>query len=76
MKETGPKKNYLSYLLRMWQDGDSKGTDSPEGAFWRASLQDPLSGNRLVFISLEELFSYLRRVTRINPQATGETEDE
>ena len=76
MKDTGENKKYLSYLLRMWQTGGCKGTDTREAALWRASLQNPLNGERFVFVSLEELFCYLQRQTGRDPQATGEAEDE
>ena len=76
MKDTGEKKVYVSYLLRMWQTGGSKGADIREAALWRASLQNPLSGERFVFASLEELFCYLQRQTGRDPLATGQAEDE
>jgi hypothetical protein len=47
---------YTSYLLRLWLAGDS---DPPQ---WRASLEDPFTGERKGFASLEALFNYL------NPQ--------
>jgi hypothetical protein len=43
---------YLSYLLRLWREGEG-------GARWRASLYDPLSGERLGFGSVEDLFAFL-----------------
>lgn len=45
---------YLAYLLRMWRDAGGR-----EGA-WRASLEDPRSGERLGFGSLEDLYAYLQ----------------
>jgi hypothetical protein len=58
-KET---QNYFAYLLRLWRES---GGDLPrdESTRWRASLQDPHSGERVGFASLEELFSFLRRET-------------
>lgn len=45
---------YFSYLLRLWLPGD-------EGKVsWRASLEDPRTGERLGFPSLEALFAYLQ----------------
>lgn len=44
---------YLSYLLRLWQSGH-KGK-----AVWRASLESPMTGERLGFASLKELFAFL-----------------
>jgi hypothetical protein len=55
MKEKPP--GYFSYMLRLWQTGR-------EGeATWRASLEDPHTGERCGFASLEELFSFLKRRT-------------
>jgi hypothetical protein len=46
---------YLSYLLRL-RRVQEEGQD-----VWRASLQDPGSGKRVSFRTLEELFGFLRR---------------
>jgi len=45
--------DYLAYLLRLWR---TKG----EEAVWRASLEDPHTGERLGFASLDELFTFLK----------------
>ena len=45
--------DYFSYLLRLWREVE--GT-----AVWRASLQDPRTGERVGFASLDDLFKYLR----------------
>jgi hypothetical protein len=55
-KEPGEMSGYVSYLLRMWREQGGQTT------WWRASLQDPHSGERLGFADLENLFSFLRRV--------------
>ena len=52
---------YLSYLLRLWQVG-SEG----EGV-WRASLEDPHTGECKGFGSLEDLFEFLREQTTDGP---------
>jgi len=44
---------YLSYMLRLWQAM----TDA--GGSWRASLEDPRTGQRTGFAGLEELFGFL-----------------
>lgn len=44
---------YLSYLLRLWQSG------SRDSAVWRASLENPMTGERLGFATLKELFIFL-----------------
>jgi len=46
---------YFSYLLRMWRTG--------EHSAWRASLEDPQTGERLGFGSLEKLLAFLRKET-------------
>ena len=46
-------KQYQSYLLRMWLAADEK------GRVWRASLENPHTGERLTFASLERLFAFL-----------------
>ncbi len=44
---------YLSYLLRLWCP------DQSQSASWRASLEDPHTGERIGFANLEELFAFL-----------------
>ena len=44
---------YRSYILRLWS------TDRGEAAGWHASLEDPETGKRIGFASLEELFVFL-----------------
>lgn len=44
---------YLSYLLRLWQSG------SGQDAHWRASLESPLTGERLGFGTLDRLVGFL-----------------
>ena len=48
-------RDYVAYLLRLWRETGGKSNR------WRASLQDPHSGNRVGFASLEELFEFLHR---------------
>ena len=47
------KKKYQSFLLRLWRD-DVNGLQ-----VWRISLEDPFSGERRGFASLEDLCAYL-----------------
>ncbi len=54
---SGEAVDYHSYLIRLWRDM------SADGADWRASLQDPHTGERRGFASLESLFAYLRAQT-------------
>jgi len=44
-------KKYRSYLLRLWR------AEAPDQ--WRASLEDPHTGKRIGFASLEQLFAFL-----------------
>ena len=46
------EKKYRAYLLRLW----CADTLDP---CWRASLEDPRTGERIGFASLEQLFAYL-----------------
>ena len=48
---------YLSYLLRLWQS-ESRGEGS-----WRASLEDPHTGERKGFANLRALFTFLEQET-------------
>lgn len=48
---------YLSYLIRMWRVKGMRGWQ------WRASLEDPGSGERHAFPSLELMFSFLQTQT-------------
>jgi hypothetical protein len=49
--------DYVAYLLRLWRE------TSGGSSRWRASLQDPHSGERVGFASLEDLFDSLLRET-------------
>lgn len=51
------KRNYLSYLLRVWQTGSA---ESPK---WVASLEDPHSHQVTHFSSLDALLQYLNQST-------------
>ena len=48
---------YHSYLLRLWPAGE------PGKLVWRASLENPRTGERLAFASLERLFAFLQDQT-------------
>ena len=56
------QRQYLSYLLRLWQENNS---DPP---LWRASLEKPQAGTRLGFASLADLFAYLEKETKSSSQ--------
>jgi hypothetical protein len=52
---------YLSYLLRLYpiQDGDT--------VVWRASLENPLTGERLGFPNLTALMEFLESCAEVPP---------
>lgn len=76
MKETYGNLKYISYMLRMWQVGRGGDPKSPTAELWRASLQDPLSGKRLVFANLKELFIFLENEVGLGPETAGNPENE
>jgi len=47
-----PEKKYRAYLLRLWC------AETPDQC-WQASLEDPHTGKRIGFASLEQLFAFL-----------------
>ena len=68
MNET--QSEYLSYLLRVWR------ADPGNLSGWRASLEDPHTGERLGFASLEQLFAFLMEQTeRAGPDVGRRTGD-
>jgi hypothetical protein len=56
--------DYYSGLLRLWRE------DGKDQASWRASLESSLTGTRHAFLSLEELFLFLRRQVVSGSDAT------
>jgi hypothetical protein len=44
---------YFSYLLRIWP------AHNAAGVVWRASLESPVTGERVGFASLAELYRFL-----------------
>lgn len=67
---TGEVSGHVSYLLRLWRE---KGRAS---TWWRASLQDPLSGERVGFAHLDGLVAFLREQTGPAPPAEDLVESE
>lgn len=61
-EEIAEPREYAAYLLRLWREKSS------QTAGWRASLQDPHSGERVSFSSVERLFDFLRRETGSRPE--------
>jgi len=58
---------YFSYLLRMWRTG--------EHSAWRASLEDPRTGERVGFNGLDTLFTFLAHQTHSILGAEQKDED-
>src|SRR3954464_14987749 len=50
---TGKQGRYLSYLVRLWQERDRL------PGVWRASLEDPHTGERRGFADVVQLFAFL-----------------
>jgi hypothetical protein len=61
--------DYISYLLRVWRS-NGRGKKA-----WQASLQDPHTGERLGFASLDDLFAYLERQIGVVSAPRGDTEE-
>jgi hypothetical protein len=51
----GARRPYQAYLLRLWQEQRDGQT------LWRASLENPHTGERLGFAGLTQLFAYLQK---------------
>lgn len=52
--------NKCSFILRLWREVQS---DIPS---WRASVENPETGKRIGFSSLEQLFAFLIDFTEVN----------
>jgi hypothetical protein len=51
---TARSNTYVAYMLRLWQAGSREGIP-----VWRASLENPHTGERLVFGDVAGLFAFL-----------------
>jgi len=51
------EQRYMAYLLRLWQ------VNTTETTVWRASLEDPHTGEQKGFADLESLFTFLKKQT-------------
>jgi hypothetical protein len=61
---------YQAYLLRFWQE-QRQNTALPE--IWRFSLEDPHTGHRQGFATLEALFNFLQtKLKDENPEPEPE----
>jgi hypothetical protein len=63
------RREYVSYLLRMWQDSGDEDPSRPAEATWRATLQSPHTGDLVAFGRLEDLFAFLRGQAGQEPAA-------
>ncbi len=54
------REGYISYLLRIWE------TANGETRLWRAQLEQPGTGERRGFASLQDLFRFLESQTRLS----------
>lgn len=61
---------YRSYLLRLWRQG------SDPSASWYASLEDPVTGTRRGFSSIEEMLAYFRQQFVEDLTAAPESQDD
>ena len=52
---TNQPTDYYAYLLRLWR------AQPEDRSVWRASLEDPHTGERRCFASLVQLVDYLQR---------------
>ena len=62
-------RRYLSFLLRLWQ------ASCGGGLVWRASLEDPHTGERRGFACLAELIACLEEEMMDRPQTEGDQVD-
>jgi hypothetical protein len=52
--ESVRQETYMAYMLRLWQAGSRDGK-----SIWRASLENPHTGERLAFGVAKDLFAFL-----------------
>jgi hypothetical protein len=56
------REGYRAYLLRLWR------VRTESELVWRASLEDPHTGQRTGFASLDALFDFLRQQTPVDSE--------
>jgi hypothetical protein len=76
--ETGPK--YLSFMLRIWKESGFLDPSAAAGPLpadlysWRASLENPSTGETIFFPSLDRMFVFLlRQAGLVLPREQEET---
>jgi hypothetical protein len=63
---------YLSYMLRLWQESGDEPLDVDRVPLWRGSLTSPTTGERLGFATLDDLVEYLRHRVDASASLGGE----
>lgn len=58
------RRQYQAYMLRLWQ------VTSSDAVVWRASLEDPHTGERKGFADLESLLAFLKTQTEIGADSS------
>ena len=61
MKSVEREKNYRSYLLRLWKDDSVEDIGAQD---WHIALENPFTGERRRFATLNDLFNYLESKIR------------
>jgi hypothetical protein len=69
-KPADRRKNYQSYLLRLWFE------DLNGDGVWRISLENPFSGERRGFANLKDLHEYLNEKMQEENEENQEVENE
>lgn len=62
-------RRYLAYLLRLWR------VDDDGQPLWRATLEDPHTGERRGFADLSQLFAFLEERLGTRPPGSGCSEE-
>jgi len=65
--ENHPPARSRSYIFRLWC------VDGPQTAEWHASLDDPSTGERVGFATLEQLFVFLMEQSEKDSAKSSET---
>ncbi|HMP41265.1 MAG TPA: hypothetical protein PKA05_12845 [Roseiflexaceae bacterium] len=70
MTSVGTPSRYRSYLLRFWEErGHTR-----EQVAWRFSLENPLTGERHGFVTLEALMQFLQaELVPVDDELSGDT---
>ncbi len=58
----------LIYVVRLWS------SDSPTEPMWHSTVQNPITGERHIFASLDEFFAFIEETTRAATAAIADEE--